>query len=175
MGPHGADRLRCAALFSAAVLRIFGLGSEPLDLARNATYVALMSLPGYFLTIAFLDRVGRKRLQLVGFLALGVLYIVLGAAYEPLQQQAWLFMILYGLTFLFSNFGPNATTYIIPGELFPTAIKATCHGISAAAGKVGAAVGGYAFAPLSYAHARLRRARRHARARTLTPCELLAG
>ena len=94
-----------------------------------------MALPGYFLTIVYLDRVGRRRLQLVGFVVLGVLYIVLGLAYEPLEQVPWLFMLLYGLTFLVSNFGPNATTYIIPGELFPTAVKATCHGISAAAGK----------------------------------------
>ena len=30
----------------------------------------------------------------------------------------------------------NATTWMLPGELFPTEVRATCHGISAAAGKV---------------------------------------
>jgi hypothetical protein len=49
--------------------------------------------------------------------------------------------VIYGLTFFFSNFGPNATTYIVPGEVFPTEIRATCHGISSAAGKLGAIVG----------------------------------
>jgi hypothetical protein len=33
--------------------------------------------------------------------------------------------------------GPNATTYIIPAEVFPTRYRATCHGISAGAGKLG--------------------------------------
>jgi len=33
--------------------------------------------------------------------------------------------------------GPNATTYIIPGEIFPTRYRASCHGISAASGKLG--------------------------------------
>jgi MFS transporter, PHS family, inorganic phosphate transporter len=33
--------------------------------------------------------------------------------------------------------GPNATTYIITGELFPTRYRASCHGISAAMGKLG--------------------------------------
>jgi PHS family inorganic phosphate transporter-like MFS transporter len=33
--------------------------------------------------------------------------------------------------------GPNATTYIITGELFPTRYRASCHGISAATGKLG--------------------------------------
>lgn len=33
--------------------------------------------------------------------------------------------------------GPNATTYIIPAEIFPTRYRASCHGISAASGKFG--------------------------------------
>ena len=33
--------------------------------------------------------------------------------------------------------GPNATTYIIPSEVFPTRYRASCHGISAAMGKLG--------------------------------------
>jgi len=52
-----------------------------------------------------------------------------------------LFFILYGDTFFFSNFGPNTTTYIVPGEAFPASIRATCHGISAASGKLGAIIG----------------------------------
>jgi MFS transporter, PHS family, inorganic phosphate transporter len=36
-----------------------------------------------------------------------------------------------------SSTGPNATTYIITGELFPTRYRASCHGISAATGKLG--------------------------------------
>lgn len=53
-----------------------------------------------------------------------------------------LFVILYGLTFFFANWGPNTTTYVIPSESFPTRARATCHGISAASGKLGAVVGG---------------------------------
>ena len=33
--------------------------------------------------------------------------------------------------------GPNGTTYMIPAEIFPTRYRATCHGISAGAGKLG--------------------------------------
>jgi nitrate/nitrite transporter NarK len=33
--------------------------------------------------------------------------------------------------------GPNATTYMIPAEIFPTRYRATCHGLSAGAGKLG--------------------------------------
>ena len=50
------------------------------------------------------------------------------------------------------QFGPNATTWLLPGEVFPTDIRATCHGISAATGKVGALVAGIWFAYLSNAN-----------------------
>ena len=36
--------------------------------------------------------------------------------------------------------GANTLTFIIPAEIFPTAYRCTCHGISAAAGKVGSIV-----------------------------------
>ena len=48
----------------------------------------------------------------------------------------------------FCNFGPNTTTFVIPTESFPTAIRSTCHGVSAAAGKIGAAVGVAIFIPI---------------------------
>jgi hypothetical protein len=40
------------------------------------------------------------------------------------------------------------TTFVIPAEVFPTRAKATCHGISAASGKIGAAVGAALINPL---------------------------
>lgn len=48
---------------------------------------------------------------------------------------------MYGLTYLFSNWGANTSTFIVPSEAFPTRIRATAHGLSAAAGKIGATVG----------------------------------
>lgn len=55
------------------------------------------------------------------------------------------FVALCALTFVFSNFGPNTTTFIVPAELFPARLRSTCHGISAAAGKAGAIVGAFGF------------------------------
>jgi MFS transporter, PHS family, inorganic phosphate transporter len=44
--------------------------------------------------------------------------------------------------------GPNATTFITPAEVYPTRIRATAHGLSAAAGKIGAIVAQVVFAPM---------------------------
>ena len=36
--------------------------------------------------------------------------------------------------------GPNSLTFILPAEIFPTRYRCTCHGISAAAGKLGSII-----------------------------------
>lgn len=45
---------------------------------------------------------------------------------------------MYFLSSFFNQFGPNSVTFLVAAEVFPTPIRATAHGISAAAGKLGA-------------------------------------
>lgn len=45
----------------------------------------------------------------------------------------------------FANFGPNATTFVVPAEIFQARMRSTCHGISAAAGRAGGIVGVFGF------------------------------
>jgi PHS family inorganic phosphate transporter-like MFS transporter len=58
------------------------------------------------------------------------------------------FVFLYCLANFFQNFGPNMTTFVIPGEVFPTRYRSTAHGISAASGKLGAIVAQVGFAKM---------------------------
>jgi PHS family inorganic phosphate transporter-like MFS transporter len=58
------------------------------------------------------------------------------------------FVFLYCLANFFQNFGPNTTTFVIPGEAFPTRYRSTSHGISAASGKLGAIVAQVGFSQL---------------------------
>lgn len=114
-----------------------------------ALYVVLMAIPGYLLSIFFIERVGRYNLQFWGFLAISVNFFC-AAYFESVLSGSsrWILIVFFGLTFLFSNFGPNTTTFMIPVEVYPTIIRATCHGLSAAAGKIGAVIGAAAFSPL---------------------------
>ncbi|KAI9504786.1 phosphate transporter [Coemansia spiralis] len=101
----------------------------------------LGSVPGYWISVFTIERLGRKRIQLMGFAMLTILYIVLGFGYNKiLDKSVPGFIVLFTLAQLFQNFGPNVTTFVIPGEVFPTRFRATAHGISAAAGKLGAIV-----------------------------------
>jgi MFS transporter, putative metabolite transport protein len=52
---------------------------------------------------------------------------------------------------LLMNAGPNATTFILPAELFSTEVRASGHGFAAGAAKLGAALGIFVL-PLLRAH-----------------------
>ncbi|KAJ7799664.1 inorganic phosphate transporter [Mycena olivaceomarginata] len=100
-------------------------------------------IPGYCASFLLIDRWGRRPIQLMGFIILTVVFIIMGFGYEKLLQTRSgknLFVFLYCLANFFQNFGPNTTTFIVPGEVFPTRYRATAHGISAASGKFGAIV-----------------------------------
>ncbi|PIA15534.1 MFS general substrate transporter [Coemansia reversa NRRL 1564] len=101
----------------------------------------LGSVPGYWIAVFTIEKLGRKTIQLMGFGMLTILYIVLGFAYHKILDKSVAgFIVLFTLAQLFQNFGPNVTTFVIPGEVFPTRFRSTAHGISAAAGKLGAIV-----------------------------------
>jgi PHS family inorganic phosphate transporter-like MFS transporter len=102
----------------------------------NLILVCAGAIPGYWVTVALVDTVGRKPIQYMGFVMLTILFCVIGFAFHKLSPHALL--ALYVLAQFFFNFGPNATTFIVPGECFPTRYRSSSHGISAAAGKVGA-------------------------------------
>ncbi|RKP12277.1 phosphate:H+ symporter [Piptocephalis cylindrospora] len=115
----------------------------------NIIIVLLGAVPGYWVSVFTIDRIGRKTIQLMGFGILTVLFIVLGAAYHKiLDTSTVLFIVLFTLAQFFQNFGPNVTTFVIPGEVFPTRYRSTAHGISAASGKLGAIVAQVGFSNL---------------------------
>ncbi|KAG2035856.1 phosphate transporter [Suillus americanus] len=108
-------------------------------------------IPGYWVSFLFIDSWGRKPIQLMGFSVLTILFIIMGFAYDALEKTASsrrAFVFLYCLTNFFQNFGPNTTTFVIPGEAFPTRYRSTAHGISAASGKLGAVIAQVGFAQL---------------------------
>lgn len=114
--------------------------------AGNCILICAGAIPGYWLAVATIDTVGRKPLQLAGFSILTILFLIWGFAYHKLSGHAML--ALYVLIQLFFNWGPNSTTFIVPGECFPTRYRSTSHGISAGSGKIGSIIAQGAIAPL---------------------------
>ncbi|XP_037488506.1 putative inorganic phosphate transporter 1-13 [Triticum dicoccoides] len=114
----------------------------------HTVIAAACTLPGYFFAVAFIDHIGRVKIQLLGFTMMTVFQLCLAIPYPKwleCNRNKYGFAVLYGFTFFFANFGPNTTTFILPAELFPARLRSTCHGISGAVGKIGAVVGVFAF------------------------------
>lgn len=121
---------------------------EVFRIAKAQTLIALCStVPGYWFTVLFIDIIGRFAIQLMGFFFMTVFMFALAIPYHhwTLRDNRIGFVVMYSLTFFFANFGPNATTFVVPAEIFPARLRSTCHGISAAAGKAGAIVGAFGF------------------------------
>ncbi|KAL6847427.1 hypothetical protein ACP4OV_023280 [Aristida adscensionis] len=104
------------------------------------------TLPGYFVSVALVDRIGRVRIQLLGFAMMSIFTLCLAVLHHYEEHRYYNIHIelkktMYAITLFFANFGPNTTTFIIPAEIFPARLRSTCHGISAAVGKIGAIIG----------------------------------
>ncbi|CAA7399029.1 unnamed protein product [Spirodela intermedia] len=119
---------------------------EVFRIARAQTLIALCgTVPGYWFTVGLIDIIGRFTIQLMGFFFMTVFMLALAIPYNHWTHNHIGFVVMYGLTFFFANFGPNSTTFIVPAEIFPARLRSTCHGISAACGKAGAIIGSFGF------------------------------
>ncbi|KAF9952122.1 Inorganic phosphate transporter pho84 [Mortierella alpina] len=111
--------------------------------------VLLGAVPGYWTTVFTIERLGRIKIQVLGFVMSCILFCVLGFAYNQIKNYSVaLFVFLFAATQFFQNFGPNSTTFIIPGEVFPTRYRSTGHGIAAGSGKLGAIAAQVGFSQL---------------------------
>ncbi|ORX89287.1 phosphate:H+ symporter [Basidiobolus meristosporus CBS 931.73] len=109
--------------------------------------ISLMgTVPGYWFTVFLIERMGRIRIQLMGFALLTIIFVILSAGFYKIRDTAVaLFIALFTLAQFFFNFGPNTTTFVLPSEVFPTRFRSTAHGISAASGKLGAIIATFGF------------------------------
>ncbi|KAF3041222.1 hypothetical protein E8E11_000636 [Didymella keratinophila] len=100
--------------------------------------VSIGTTIGGLLMIKVIKYASPKVIQFWGFLVLCGLFLVTGSAWTKLLDTSRSgLIVLYVLSHIAFNLGPNVTTFIIPAEIFPTRYKCTCHGIAAASGKLG--------------------------------------
>jgi MFS family permease len=109
-------------------------------LALTLAMFVVFAVPGYLLAVWRMDRIGHRRLQLTGFAAMAVLFLILGAV-PQLTSEIGPFIAIFGVSYFFVQFGPNVTTFVLPSEVFPIRMRTTGHGISAGIGKLGAFAG----------------------------------
>ena len=100
----------------------------------------VFAVPGYLVAVWKMDAIGHRRLQFVGFGVMALCFVLLGAV--PILTTAVApFIAIFGLSYFFTEFGPNTTTFVLPSEVFPVNMRTTGHGFAAGIGKLGAFVG----------------------------------
>jgi MFS family permease len=114
--------------------------SLEVKLVLSLTMFVVFAVPGYALAIWRMDRIGHRRLQVIGFAVMAACFLVLAAVPEFTALEGP-FIAIFGLSYLFTEFGPNTTTFVLPSEVFPVQMRTTGHGIAAGVGKLGAFAG----------------------------------
>ena len=114
--------------------------------ATGAAFIDLLLIVGMIGAVFLADRLGRIPLQVFGFIgcAAGLLLASFYADFDGGAQT----LLIYAGFMLFNfmcNLGPNAQTYLLAGEVFPTHIRGLGAGFAAAFGKVGAVTTAFLF------------------------------
>ena len=126
------------------------LGASASSGAVDAAVVKAITIPASTLTVIFIERLGRRRLQFYGFLGRAAAFLTLGLLLIAVAHlSALLVGGLLAVGYFFGAAGPDKTTVIVPAEAFPSEIRGTSQGISQAGGRLGGIVGVSAYGVLA--------------------------
>ncbi|GAB1598281.1 organic cation transporter protein-like, partial [Argonauta hians] len=138
--------IMCFCWISVSVV-YFGLALNSQDLGGNLflnfSLGAMVEFPAYLFCILFLDRLGRKKLQILTMVIGGVsclatvLPIILGN-----ESHQWLVLLfaMIGKLGITSSFG---VVYLFGCELFPTVLRNSAMGLFSTCGRIGAVLAPY--------------------------------
>jgi MFS transporter, putative metabolite transport protein len=114
--------------------------------AKGAAMITGLLIVGIIFAVFLADRAGRIWLQVIGFIGCAVgLLIASFSFYTTGTAQTILIFAGFMLFNFMTNLGPNAQTYLLAGEVFPTSIRGIGAGVAAAVGKIGAVSTGFLF------------------------------
>jgi MFS family permease len=112
---------------------------QDINAAKGAALTTSLLLVGIVFAIALADVVGRISLQVFGFLGCAVdLFLASLSAHFSEGEGLLLTFAGFMLFNFMTNLGPNAQTYLLAGEVFPTAIRGKGAGFAPAFAKIGA-------------------------------------
>ena len=110
----GADHIRSVS----------DLISDGILAAKGAALITFLLIVGIAFAVVLADKLGRIKLQIGGFIgcALGLLLASFSIDFEGATKIFLIFAGFMMFNFM-TNIGPNAQTYLLAGEVFPTAVR----------------------------------------------------
>jgi MFS family permease len=114
--------------------------------AQGAALITTLLIIGVAFAVLLADVVGRIALQILGFFgcAAGLFIASLSSSFTGGTQTLLIFAGFMLFNFM-TNLGPNAQTYLLAGEVFPTAVRGKGAGFAAAFAKIGAVATAFLF------------------------------
>jgi MFS family permease len=137
-------------IFTPAIIGALAFANENNFMAREiasatgSAFVDLFLIAGFLIAVLLVERAGRIRLQIIGFIGMAIGLVILALSdLLPFENGFNIVVVFIGfLVFnLMMNAGPNSTTFLLSGEVFPTSIRASGAGFAAAFAKAGAVLG----------------------------------
>jgi len=132
------------------LLLLTTLGTDNSISSYGSLLVKSVTIPAAVVTVILIDRIGRKPLQISGFLgravplmALAIIMLYFGGKYGFLEIGLLL------SAYFFGAMGPDKTIVISPAEQFGTQIRATGQGIAESIGRAGGLAGVLGYGILS--------------------------
>lgn len=116
---------------------------------KGAALIDTLLIVGILFAVLLTDKLGRIRLQIFGFIGCAIgLFIAAISAYFTGTEKILLIFAGFMLFNFMTNIGPNAQTYLIAGEVFPTRIRGRGAGFAASFAKIGAVLTAFLFPAL---------------------------
>jgi MFS family permease len=122
-----------------------GLGLTPTTFSLITSFVFV--IPGALIGVALIDRIGRKQLQVIGFIGAAIMLSLFAWQRDQLMSAPAFGMILFGLYSVFITGGPSMVSGagILGVELAPTRIRTIGQSVTVVGGRIGASISAFLF------------------------------
>jgi MFS transporter, putative metabolite transport protein len=120
--------------------------SDDIVAAKGSALITMLLIVGIVFAVLLADRLGRIALQVIGFIGCAAGLLLASFSFYVTGGTKTILIFAGFMLFNFmTNLGPNAQTYLLAGEVFPTAIRGKGAGFAAAFGKIGAVTTAFLF------------------------------
>jgi sugar porter (SP) family MFS transporter len=115
----------------------FTSGSSAVDAAvaglEAAAILGLVNVVATFFAFRYIDRAGRRKLAMGGFLGMAVFISIAAYGVAQLTGLPKVWVVMLGFSFFITSFaiGVGGTGWLIQGEVFPTAVRGRAAAICA--------------------------------------------